>query len=172
MARVAHADAPTSEAPETLRVVGIHFGVPGTLLVDADYKRFHGFASLNVLAPILTASGDSAWIAGSVGAGMTWPLGDRWKLDLFAHAQPLRITSYYTHLAAGIGAGFHYTAPTGFSFGFTLPLLGFSTRTGSSPYGYDPPFTYNDSLGYYYLGSFVGLPLVTFGYRISTNCPI
>ena len=53
----------------------------------------------------------------------------------------------------------------------TLPVVGFATRFGSSPYGYDPSFRYNDSLAYYYLAAFTGMPLLTFGYRFATSCP-
>src|SRR5437016_4252785 len=40
------------------RSVGVGFGVPGTLVVDVDYRMFHAFASPNVLVSILTASGE------------------------------------------------------------------------------------------------------------------
>jgi hypothetical protein len=161
------------QADERLRVVGLKFSLLGTVAVDADYKRFHGFASTSLLLPIMTASGTSVWFAGAIGGGISLPLGStsRWKLDVFGQVLPLRTTSYYTYLGLGVGAGFHYTAASGFTLGFTVPVLGFATRLGSSPHGYDPSFRYNDSVGYYYLAALAGMPLVTMGYRFATNCP-
>jgi len=158
---------------EKMRVVGLQFSLLGTVAVDADYKLLHGFASTNLLLPIMTASGNSTWLAASVGGGVSVPMGatSRWKLDVFGEVLPLRTTSYYTYLAFGLGAGFHYTASSGFSVGITVPMLGFSTRLGSSPYGYDASFRYNDSVGYYYVAAIAGMPLVTMGYRFATNCP-
>jgi hypothetical protein len=160
-------------APEKTRIVALQFGVPGTLQVDADYKLFHAFASTNVLASILTASGDSLWTASAFGAGVSLPMTStsRWRLDVFGQVLPLHVTSFYTYLAVGAGVGFHHTAPSGFTVGFTFPVLGFATRLGSSPYGYDGPFRYNDSVGYYYFAGLVGMPLVTMGYRFATRCP-
>lgn len=159
--------------PEKMRVVGLQFSLLGTVAVDADYGKLHGFASTSLLLPIMTASGNSTWLAAAVGGGVSVPLGStsRWKLDVFGEVLPLRTTSYYTYLGFGLGAGFHYTAASGFTLGITVPMLGFSTRLGSSPYGYDPSFRYNDSVGYYYLAAVAGMPLVTMGYRFATNCP-
>lgn len=159
--------------PEKMRVFGLQFSLLGTVAVDADYKLFHGFASTSLLLPIMTASGDSTWLAASVGGGVSVPLSatSRWKLDVFGEVLPLHTTSYYTYLAFGVGAGFHYTASSGFTLGVTVPVVGFSTRLGSSPTGYDASFRYNDSVGYYYLAAIAGMPLVTMGYRFATNCP-
>jgi hypothetical protein len=159
--------------PEKLRVVGLHSSLLGTVAVDIDYKYLHGFASVNLLAPIITASGDSRWMAGAVGAGYSRPLGasGRWRLDVFAVTTPLRTTSHYTYLGFGLGAGFHYTAASGFNVGITFPVVGFATRLGSSPTGYDGPYRYNDSIGYYYLAGLAGMPLLTMGYRFATRCP-
>jgi hypothetical protein len=161
---------PTARVVEPIddrpRAVGVQFGIPGTLVVDGDYGMFRGFASANVLFPLLTASGDSRWYAAAIGGGIALPLGhNRWKLDAFADVMPLHVTSYYTYLAFGLGAGVHYTGRSGFTASFSFPVVGFATRLGSSPYGYDAPFRYNDSLGYHYLAGFVGLPLVSVGYR-------
>jgi hypothetical protein len=82
---------------------------------------------------------------------------------------PMRTTSHYTYLGVGLAAGFHYTGRSGFSLGFSFPVIGFATRLGSSPTGYDPPFRYNDSLQYYYLAAAAGLPLFTLGYRFETR---
>ena len=161
------------EAPEKMRVLGLQFSLLGTVAVDADYKLLHGFASTSLLLPIVTASGNSTWVAGAIGGGVSVPVGktSRWKLDVFGEVLPLHTTSYYTYLAFGVGAGFHYTASSGFTVGFTVPVIGFSTRLGSSPTGYDASFRYNDSVGYYYLAAVAGMPLVTMGYRFETNCP-
>lgn len=152
--------------PEPHRMWGIHFGLPGTLAVDVDYGRWHAFASPNVLLPVLTESGESAWYAAAIGAGVSLHVSSRWKLDAFAVTMPLHYTSFYTYLATGVGIGFHHTGASGLSWGFTLPVLGFAKRIGHSPYGYDAPFRYNDSLDYFYLAGFTTLPLVTIGYRL------
>ena len=169
--RVILIDAAAEEppAPEQPRMWGISAGLPGVVQGDVDYGPWHAFASANVLLPILS---DSRWIDAAVGGGVAIPIGaSRWKVDAFGEVLPLHATSFYTYLAFGIGAGFHYTAPSGFTVAFTLPVLGFATRLGHSPYGYDGPFRYNDSLGYYYLAAFGGAPLVTMGYRFATRCP-
>jgi hypothetical protein len=166
LARIILEPAAAEPVDDRPRAVGVQFGIPGTLVVDGDYGMWRGFASANVLFPILTASGDSRWYAAAIGGGIAVPLGgSRWKLDAFADVMPLHVTSYYTYLAFGLGAGFHYTGSSGFTAGFAFPVLGFATRLGSSPYRYDAPFRYNDSLGYHYLAGFVGLPIATVGYR-------
>lgn len=161
-------------APEQWRVVGVHSSLLGTVAVDVDYKHFRAFASTNLILPIMTASeGNRLWLTAAAGAGVTVPMGktSRWKLDVFGQVLPLHTTSFYTYLGFGLGAGFHYTAPSGFAVGFTFPVIGFSTRLGSSPYGYDAAFRYNDSLAYYYLAGAAGMPIVTLGYRFASNCP-
>jgi hypothetical protein len=160
-----------ADAPERMRVLGVHSSLLGTVAVDADYKRLHGFASTSLILPILTAAGSDTWFAGALGGGFAFPLGRRWKVDVFADIVPFRATSFYTYVGFGLGAGIHYTSASGFAIGATFPVLGFATRIGSSPYGYDPSFRYNDSLGYYYLAGLAGLPLLTLGYRFATNCP-
>jgi hypothetical protein len=165
--------APTTLTTERLRVVGVQMSLLGTVAVDAEYKRLRGFASTSLLLPIATASGSSTWVAAAAGAGMTFPIGksSRWNLDVFGQVVPFHTTSFYTYLGFGVGAGAHYTAPSGFTLGVSFPVLGFSTRLGSSPYGYDASFRYNDSLAYYYAGALAGMPLLTMGYRFATNCP-
>jgi small nuclear ribonucleoprotein (snRNP)-like protein len=157
-------------APERHRMWGLHFGLVGTLVGDVDYGILHAFVSPNVLLPLLTESGEAAWYAGAVGAGVTLPLAGRWKLDAFAAVMPLRYTSFYTYLATGLGFGVHHTAANGLSVGFTLPLIGFAARFGHSPYGYDAPYQRNDSLGYFYLAGLTSLPLLTIGYRFACPC--
>ena len=162
------------EAPrERMRVLGLHSSLLGTVAIDADYYHLHGFASTNLLMPVLTASSESLWLAAAIGGGLSLPLGDtgHWRFDAFGQILPLHVTSYYTYVGAGIGAGFHYTGASGFSVGFTIPVLGFATRLGSSPTGYDAPFRYQDSVGYYYLAAAAGMPILTLGYRFATNCP-
>ncbi len=154
-------------APDKLRFVGVQFSLLGTIAVDVDYKHLHAFASTNVLFPILTAGGSGTWLTGAAGVGGSWPLGDtgRWRLDVFGQVLPLHTTSYYTYLGVGVGAGFHYTARSGFTVGFTLPVVGFATRFGTSTYGYDASFRYNDSVAYYYFAGISGMPILTMGYR-------
>jgi hypothetical protein len=168
--RVIAIDAAT--APERRRIVGLHSSLLGTFAIDADYKMLHVFASTNVLMPVLTASSNSLWLTAAVGGGVSLPIGEtgHWRFDAFAQVLPLHVTSYYTYLGLGVGAGFHYTAASGFSLGFTFPVIGFATRVGRSPSGYDAPFRYNDSIGYYYLAGIAGMPLVTLGYRFGTRC--
>lgn len=159
------------ERVERMRVVGVQTSLLGTVVVDADYRHLRGFASASLLLPLITASGDNTYYAAAVGAGMSWPLSRHWNVDGFAQVVPFHTTSFYTYLGFGLGAGLHYTGASGFTFGITFPVVGFSTRLGSSPYGYDASFRYNDSIGYYYLGAVAGMPLVTLGYRFATNCP-
>lgn len=168
---LAPATAPAQ--PERTRMIGVQMSLLGTLAVDADYKWLHGFASTSLLLPIATAQGGgSAWYAGAAGAGVAIPMGttSRWKLDVFAELLPFHTTSFYTYLGIGTGAGFHYTSASGFTIGFTMPVIGFSARLGSSPTGYDAPFRYNDSLKYFYASGLAGMPIVTLGYRFATNC--
>ena len=161
----APAPVPAPAGPEPHRLWGVHFGLPGTLSVDVDYGRLHAFVSPNVLLPVLTESGEGSWYGAAVGAGISLPISRRWRFDAFAVTMPLRYTSFYTYLASGLGIGFHRTAASGLSWGFTFPVIGFAKRLGHSPYGYDAPFRFNDSLGYFYLAGFTTLPLVTLGYR-------
>lgn len=163
-------EAPTPApmpAADKQRFVGVQFSLLGTVAVDVDYERFHAFVSTNLLFPILTAGGSNTWLTGAAGAGLSWRLGDtgRWRLDVFGHVAPLRTTSYYTYLGVGVGAGFHYTARSGFTLGFTMPIVGFAQRFGTSTYGYDASFRYNDSVAYYYFAGISGMPIVTMGYR-------
>lgn len=167
--------APATELaqPARTRMIGLQMSLLGTLAVDIDYKWLHAFASTSLLLPIATAEGGgSAWYAGAAGAGVSVPMGktSRWKLDVFGELLPFHTTSFYTYLGIGTGAGFHYTAASGFTIGFTMPVIGFSARLGSSPYGYDAPFRYNDSLKYFYASGLAGMPIVTLGYRFATKC--
>jgi hypothetical protein len=123
-----------------------------------------------VLLALLTTSADTTWFAATAGAGLSLPiLGSRWRFDAFGEIAALRF-NYYTYPGVGIGIGFHRTAASGFTIGFSLPAIGFATRLGHSLYGYDPSFRRNDSLGYFYLGSFAAMPLFTIGYRFACPC--
>jgi len=163
---------PGAPEPERHRMWGVHFGFPGTLVGDVDYRWLHAFASPNVMLPILTASGESRWYSAAIGAGISIPLSSRWRFDAFGETMPLHYTSFYTYLATGLGVGFHRTGTSGISVGFTLPIIGFAARLGHSPYGYDAPFRYNDSLSYFYLAGFTTMPLVTLGYRFPCRRPL
>ena len=157
--------------PERMRVVGVASSLLGTISVDAEYGKLRGFASTNLLMPILTATSKSTWYAAAAGGGLALPISRHWRVDVLGEIAPFHTTSFYTYLAFGIGAGAHYTAPSGLTFGVSFPVVGWSTRLGSSPYGYDASFRYNDSLAYYYAGALAGMPLLTLGYRFATNCP-
>jgi hypothetical protein len=163
----------TEPPVERMRAIGVQSSLLGTAVIDVDYRKLRGFASMNLLLPILTASGGNPWYAASVGGGLSLPFGTnrRWRLDVFGQVMPFRSTSFYTYVGFGAGAGFHYTSASGFTMGITFPVIGFATRVGSSPHGYDASFRYNDSLAYYYLAGIAGMPLLTFGYRFATNCP-
>jgi len=156
---------------ERRRVWGLQSSLLGTVVVDVERGRLRGFASTNLLLPLITLSGESTWFAGAVGAGVSWPMSatSHWKLDLFGEVLPFHTTSFYTYLGVGVGGGFHYTAPSGFTLGFTFPIVGFASRLGHSPYGYEASFRYNDSLAYYYVGALAGMPLLTFGYRFAAH---
>lgn len=153
------------------RMLGLHSSLLGTVVVDAERGRMRAFFSTSLLLPLITLSGESTWFAAAFGAGLSWPMSEtsRWRIDVFGEVVPFHTTSFYTYLGFGVGGGFHYTSASGFTLGFTFPVIGFATRLGSSPYGYDPSFRYNDSLAYYYVGALAGMPLLTFGYRFATN---
>jgi len=57
----------------------------------------------------------------------------------------------------GVGMGFHYTGPSGFTAGFKVPILGFA-------FGRDVDSFKNSGL-YHYLNTLVSFPLATIGYR-------
>lgn len=157
--------------PERLRVLGVHSSLLGTAAVDAEYGYLRGFASTNLLLPILTATSKSTWYAAALGGGLSVPINRRWRVDAVAEVAPFHTTSFYTYLAFGVGAGVHYTAASGLSIGVSFPVVGWSARLGSSPYGYDASFRYRDSLAYFYAAGLAGMPLLTIGYRFATRCP-
>lgn len=152
------------------RHVGVHIGLPPGVAFDVDYGNFHAFISTSLLFPIASSGQMFAFTAG---AGPTFALTDRWHFDLFFHLAPMFWQQYYysvgntsglrfePFLAAGVGMGFHYTAPSGWCVGITLPLLG--GAAGNYP-------AFNDSVGiaaaYYYLASAMSLPGFSFGYRL------
>ena len=94
------------------------------------------------------------------------------KLDVVAYLAPFshRESSYYdyttgntssgyrTSLAAGLGVGLHYTWSTGFTLGFTAPILGYAWAIGTVN------TSYTGVVGFF-LASAVGLPLGYLGYR-------
>ena len=158
---------------ERPRRFGLHSSLLGTALVDADVGRYRAFASANLLLPALTATGSSTYFAAAVGGGLTLRLHpeSHWRVDVLGQVVPLHTTSFYWYLGFGLAGGFHYTARSGISIGISFPIVGFATRVGHSPYGYDPSFRYHDSLYYYYFGAIAGMPMLTFGYRFATGCP-
>lgn len=161
-----HAVAPPAEPPRE-RIVGVNFGLSVSLLVDARYKLFYGFANGNVLFPLTSLAGTTPWLAFAVGAGIALPLvkGSRWFADMFGQVLPLHIGGAYSYVGVGVGVGLRYDSPAGFVFAVKLPVVGYSARVGRSPYGYDPPHRAGYGFGYYYLAALMGLPIVSVGYR-------
>jgi hypothetical protein len=80
-------------------------------------------------------------------------------------------------MGIGVAAGFHYTSPSGFTFGFKLPIIGVApgcnTILGSSNYNYDTGTNSGCStvsggtslIGNYFMQAGMSLPVVSLGYR-------
>jgi hypothetical protein len=149
--------AVVAPGPTRVRHFGLQLGIAPGVMLDLEWGYFYGFAHADVVFPI-ASSGDL--LGFSVGAGVTFSLSShsRWKMDVFAHFDPVRFSSNEFNLGGGVGLGFHYTAANGFTFGFKVPILGYS---GSPQTNYSPGL----SVAYYYLGGVMGLPVISLGYR-------
>ena len=174
-AREFAAPLPPAIAPNIDRHIGINFGGgPAVLAIDADYRPFYGFLSAGLALPLFTTEHMGAV---TLGLGGSWRLrpSSNWQFDLFGHATVgwgITDSSYaydpntggYTYTrtsgvygAIGVGIGFHYTLPSGFTVGFHIPIIGgaFSGPVHDAP----------TSGGYYYLSAAISFPLATIGYR-------
>jgi hypothetical protein len=141
--------------------------VTGSLAIDMAFGLLYAFANANFLFPLATVSGSGTLLAFALGAGIELPIekGSRWKVDLFAQALPLHVGGAYTYFGFGAGVGLRYVVPSGFTVAIKLPVFGAAVRVGRSLNGYDSSFRPGDSVGYYYLGGAMGLPVLSFGYR-------
>ena len=145
------------------RHFGVQFGVSPSLMFDYDLALLYVFADINIVFPLTTLGNTRPWFAGSVGAGMSFKVTttSRWKLDIFASLNPVRIDSDM-YIGFGVGVGMHYTFPSGFTFGFKVPALGYALRENTFGDSFNKA---SDGVGYFYLTGAMGLPLLSFGYR-------
>ena len=149
--------APDLSPPPPLahnRHFGLQLGLAPALTLDLEAGHFYGFLSADLVLPMATTQ----LLGFSAGAGATFALSPRshWNIDIFAHLDIARVGEYA--IGGGVGLGFHYTANNGFTLGFKIPILGYSS-TGSSTSGSA------DSVAFYYLGAVMSLPVVSLGYR-------
>jgi hypothetical protein len=136
------------------RHFGLQLGLAPAVTLDVEAGHFYGFLSADVVLPMA----DTSLLGFSGGAGATFALSarSRWNIDIFAHLDVARLTDY--DVGGGVGLGFHYTANNGFTLGFKIPILGYSSVGGSNS-------TSADSVALYYLGAVMSLPVISLGYR-------
>ena len=154
------------------RYVGIHGALNlGVLTVDSMWNRFYGFLAGNVGIGVLT---EGRYVVLSGGFGYSWALSrvgeSMWFLDVMGIV-PVGWTtdadrdayanrsSTFGYAGAGVGVGFRYLHRSGFSLGIKVPLGGLVMG------GYYGNFSLSDSIGFFYVSSAAGLPLLSFGYR-------
>ena len=175
--RMEYVEPPPAVAPNIDRHIGFMFG-GGPIVVgfDADYRPFYGFVSAGLALPLFTTDHLGAV---SLGLGGSWRLrpSSNWQIDVFAHGtvgfgyktynyicdgpnfgSPCRdVYISGTYGAVGVGIGFHYTMPSGFTAGFKVPLIGGA---------FGGPVTDAPSSGaLYYLATSISFPVATIGYR-------
>ncbi len=172
---------PVRQAPVVLagppRHVALQLGLVPSVMVDLEWGRLYAFVNGSVLTPFFpsyaydpvdgTSSSSPTW-AFTAGAGGSFSPFDSsgWRLDLFgllgltnlaasgnAYGDPISFS-------VGVGVGLHYTAPSGFTVGFKLPLVGVAI-TGPSTTQTD----FSSRLGQFYATHLVALPVVSLGYR-------
>ena len=170
--------APPMASLSSKRHVGLQVGSgPGNVFLDVDYGHFYGFVGTSIGYPIIFSGSDQAqFFAFAVGAGGTWRISphSNWKFDLMGTLTP----TWWGGFSAGIGiaAGFHYTSPTGFTFGFKIPLIGAAPgcnkTVGDSTYddngntvGCQKVSGGANLVANYYLQAGMSLPLLSLGYR-------
>lgn len=144
-------------APVRERHFGLQLGLAPGLMLDGEVGHFYGFAHADVVLP-MASSGSLLGFA--AGGGVTFAISSRtrWKMDVFAHFDAMRLGSSTFNLGGGVGLGFHYTAANGFTFGFKVPILGYSGNLSGEN-------TAGSGVAYYYLGASMGLPIISLGYR-------
>jgi hypothetical protein len=164
---------PPKPLPPSTRYFGLQVGVPPGAMIDVDYHHFMAFANVSLVMPLLTSNtgtfglpfggvGTTHLWDFTLGAGATFRLSpsSRWQFDVFGIAggsnwNPNRPFAQ-TYAMFGVGLGFHVTLDQGFTLGIKGPLLG--AVTGDSGGG-------NSALGTFFASSFVGLPVLSLGYR-------
>jgi hypothetical protein len=136
------------------RHFGLQLGLAPAVTLDVEAGHFYGFLSADVVLPMA----DTSLLGFSGGAGATFALSPRshWNIDVFAHLDVARLGDFA--VGGGVGLGFHYTASNGFTLGFKIPILGYSSTAGSDGNS-------ANSVAYYYLGAVMSLPVVSLGYR-------
>jgi len=135
--------------------LGINFGFgPAILGLDFEKNSFYAFGSGSVLLPFVTYGSVGAF---SIGAGPSIKLSkiSKWKFDILGIVSPG--WNYNFLCGFGIGVGFHATFDSGFTVGFKLPFFGVAVGGYSS---FIPTM-----VGNFYLMSFGGMPIISFGYR-------
>jgi hypothetical protein len=166
------------ESDPALRHFGLMFGAgPGVLAADFHYGYFYGFLSTSIVLPMYAVGTNSNGLpidGVTVAPGLTFRMApDRnWWFDLFVHGT----LSFYYHYdnigrntqvdvdtSFGLGMGFHYTSPNGFTVGIKIPVFGFAFGNDVKSPGRTGGLA--SSGQYYYEGALVSFPLVTFGYR-------
>jgi len=140
------------------RHFAINLGIPPEIAVDLDYGYFYGFGDVSIVFPAAT---DGNWLPMSIGAGVNFrPVADSaWKMEIFAHYSPTRWSSDHWCHAFGVGLGVHYTTVGGLTFGFKVPIFGYSVSPSESHYDS------GSAVAMYYLAGAVGLPVASIGYR-------
>lgn len=154
------------------RHFGLQFGLgPGVLVADLAYGAFYGFLSGSLALPMYSAGTSNNLGGVTLAPGLSFKMAtDRnWRFDLFVSAS----LGYYGHNdyswdgsenrwtsvdgSVGVGIGFHYTAQSGLTAGFKVPVLGFA-------FGRDVNSLKTSGL-YHYLNTLVSYPVATIGYR-------
>ncbi len=149
------------------RRFGINLGLLPGLMLDADVGLFRSYVSGSIVFP--AALEGKLW-GFSTGLGVGVPISKstpQFKVDVLAHANLMGVASqcsacnYPTAHVFGFGAavGLHNTFDSGFTLGFTLPVMGYSVTPNYHG-------TANAYVGHYFLSSVVSMPLAYLGYRI------
>lgn len=153
-----------AEPPMKPRYFGVHLGMAPGVALDVDYEYFHAFASTSWLFPLVTSG---QMVAFTAGMGASIPFSPRWRFDVFGHVAPIfeSVSGYsgtglQPHVGFGLGIGLHYTAPSGFSIGVKLPVIGAATTTSTQANA-----SVGEIVGWYYLASAFSLPVFSVGYR-------
>ena len=169
--------------PHRVRHVGLQlFQGPGNVMLDFDYGHFYGYLATSIGYPIIFSGDQPQYAAAALGLGGTWRLSPRnnWQFDLMGTLTP----TYWGGFSMGVGvsAGFHYTAPSGFTIGFKIPVFGVapgcSDAVGEPTDGYSSDGTFKsnstcknkvstgaDMIANYYLQAAMTTPIISVGYR-------
>jgi hypothetical protein len=163
---------PAVEAPVTPSITppsdhyfGINIAANIALFsIDAQVGHFYAFAAGNLGVPLLT-NGNGGGFA--VGAGYTRAISDpaesMWYFDVFAMATPGWFDAFKRPVVGlGAGVGFRYLHRSGFTFELKAPVFGLAVGPGVNA-NYDGGT--GEMMSKFYLGSLIGLPIASFGYR-------